>query len=90
MPAHCSSWGEEMAGDGPDPLELLPLPRAAEIAGLNRRTLLTAIRRGNLAATKFGRDWGVTRGELHRYLMARSRGTPAPLPPDYRAPRGLE
>jgi hypothetical protein len=77
----------------PDPDELLSLPRAAAIAGLGTRTVQTAIRRGNLPATKLvpgAREWFIRRGDLHRYLMGRRRGTPAPLPADYLAPRGME
>ena len=76
--------------DRPDPEELLSLSRAAEVAGLGARTLQTAIRRGNLSATKLApgaREWFLRRGELHRYLMSRRRGSPAPLPADYVAPR---
>jgi hypothetical protein len=77
----------------PDPVELLSLPRAAAIAGLGTRTVQTAIRRGNLPATKLvpgAREWFILRGDLHRYLMGRRRGTPAPLPADYLAPRGMD
>ena len=74
----------------PDAAELLSLPRAAAVAGLSPRTLMTAIRRGNLPATRLApgaREWFVSRGDLHRYLMGRRRGTPAALPLDYVAPR---
>ena len=76
--------------DRPDPEELLSLSRAAEVAGLGARTLQTSIRRGNLSATKLApgaREWFIRRAELHRYLMSRRRGTPAPLPADYQPPR---
>jgi hypothetical protein len=75
----------------PDPDELLTLPQAARIAGLSRRTLQTAVHMGYLSARKLhpaAREWVVTRGELHRYLMGRRRARPAPLPADYVAPRG--
>ena len=74
----------------PDPEELLSLSRAAAVAGLGSRTLQTSIRRGTLAATKLApgaREWFIRRGDLHRYLMGRRRGTPAPLPPGYMPPR---
>jgi hypothetical protein len=77
----------------PDPDELLSLPRAAALAGLGTRTVQTSIRRGNLPATKLvpgAREWFIRRGDLHRYLMGRRRGTPALLPADYVAPRGME
>ncbi|MGH2411812.1 MAG: hypothetical protein ACRDGS_15835 [Chloroflexota bacterium] len=77
----------------PDPEELLSLSRAAVVAGLGARTLQTAIRRGNLSATKLApgaREWFIRRGELHRYLMSRRRGSPAPLPADYLPPRVRE
>jgi hypothetical protein len=76
--------------DRPDPEELLSLSRAAVVAGLGARTLQTAIRRGNLSATKLApgaREWFIRRGELHRYLMSRRRGSPAPLPAEYQPPR---
>jgi hypothetical protein len=76
--------------EAPDPDELLTLPQAARIAGLSRRTLQNAIHLDYLAARKLhpsARDWFVTRGELHRYLMGRRRARPAPLPADYVAPR---
>jgi hypothetical protein len=76
--------------EGPDPEELLSLPQAALIAGLSRRTLQNAIHLRYVAAHKLhpaARDWFVTRGELHRYLMGRRRARPAPLPADYVAPR---
>jgi len=75
---------------GPDPEELLSLPQAAHIAGLSRRTLQNAIHLKYVSARKLhpaARDWFVTRGELHRYLMGRRRARPAPLPADYVAPR---
>ena len=76
--------------EAPDPDELLTLPQAARIAGLSRRTLQTAVRLHYLDARKLhpaARDWFVTRGELHRYLMGRRRARPAPLPADYVPPR---
>ncbi len=76
--------------DRPDPEELLSLAHAAEVAGLGARTLQTAIRRGNLSATKLApgaREWFIRRGELHRYLINRRRGSPAPLPAEYLPPR---
>ncbi len=78
---------------GPGPEELLSLSRAAVVAGLGARTLQTAIRRGNLSATKLApgaREWFIRRSELHRYLMSRRRGSPAPLPAEYVPPRGPE
>lgn len=57
---------------------------------LSARTLMTAIRRGTLPAARLApgaREWFVSRGALHRYLMGRRRGTPAALPPGYMAPQ---
>ena len=76
--------------EAPDPDELLSLPEAARIAGLSRRTLQNLVHQGHLQAHKLhpkARDWFVTRGELHRYLMGRRRARPAPLPADYVPPR---
>jgi hypothetical protein len=77
----------------PDPDELLTFPEAARIAGLGLGTLQTQRKRGKLAVVRRGRDWFITRGELHRYLTTRDDrrgGTPAPLPPGYVAPRGSD
>jgi excisionase family DNA binding protein len=77
----------------PDPDELLTFPEAARIAGLGLGTLQTQRKRGKLAVVRRGRDWFITRDELHRYLTSRDDrrgGTSAPLPPGYVAPRGLE
>src|SRR5260370_15318447 len=77
----------------PDPNELLTFPEAAQIAGMGVGTLQTQRKRGKLAVVRRGRDWFITRGELHRYLMSRDDrrgGTPAPLPPGYIAPRSVE
>jgi hypothetical protein len=73
----------------PDAGELLTFPEAARIAGLGVGTLQTQRKRGKLAVVRRGRDWFITRGELHRYLISRDDrrgGTPAPLPPGYTAP----
>ena len=73
----------------PDADELLTFPEAARIAGLGVGTLQTQRKRGKLAVVRRGRDWFITRGELHRYLIGRDDrrgGTPAPLPPGYIAP----
>jgi hypothetical protein len=67
--------------------------RAAAIAGLGTRTVQMSIRRGKLPATNLvpgACEWFIRRGDLHRYLIVRRRGTPAPLPADYVAPRGIE
>jgi len=77
----------------PDADELLTFPEAARIAGLGVGTLQTQRKRGKLAVVRRGRDWFITRGELHRYLTSRDDrrgGTPAPLPPGYTAPRDVD
>ena len=76
----------------PDPNELLTFPEAARLAGLGVGTLQTQRKRGKLAVVRRGRDWFISRGELHRYLISRDDrrgGTPAPLPPGYVAPGGI-
>ena len=76
----------------PDADELLTFPEAARIAGLGVGTLQTQRKRGKLAVVRRGRDWFITRGELHRYLIGRDDrrgGTSAPLPPGYTAPEDI-
>ena len=46
---------------------LMTLKEAAEYLGVTPDNLRGAIHRGSLKATKQGRDWFVTRGEVERY-----------------------
>lgn len=79
-----------MVEEGADPAEQITLADAARLSGLALRTLQTQRRHGRLAAYKLGRDWILTRGELHRYLTARHRGNPKPVAPTYIAPVCIE
>lgn len=49
------------------------LLEAATILGLNPATLRQQIANGKLRATKRGRDWWVTKGEVDRYLRENRR-----------------
>lgn len=48
------------------------LKEAAELLGVTPDTLRQQIRAGRLKATKRGRDWWVTKGEVDRYRQARN------------------
>jgi hypothetical protein len=77
----------------PDPDEMISVRDAARIAGLARGTLLIQARRGHLTTRRLGNILVLSRRDLHEYLRRReaaTRGKKAPLPPDYRTPRGLE
>lgn len=49
----------------------MTLREAADILGLSPTTLRVQIRNGRLRATKRGRDWHVTAGEVERYRADR-------------------
>jgi excisionase family DNA binding protein len=52
---------------------LVTIPEAARSLGLAASTLRRQARRGKLAATKIGRDWYVTEGEVERYRLDHKR-----------------
>jgi hypothetical protein len=71
--------------EGPD--ELIPLPRAAEIAGLAEQSLAGWARLGRLRTIREGQRYLTTRRWLHEYLLSRHRVSGRkPLPADYVAP----
>lgn len=80
----------QMTDNRPDPTDQITLAEAARLSGLALRTLQTQRRNGRIAAHKLGRDWVLTRGELHRYLAARRRARPKALAPSYVTPEGME
>ena len=51
----------------------MTLTEAAAILGLTAATLRQQIANGKLRATKRGRDWWVTRGEVERYQRENRR-----------------
>ncbi len=52
----------------------MTLNEAARLLGLSPDTLRVQIRNGRLKATKRGRDWWVTKGEVERYERESKRG----------------
>jgi len=48
--------------------EFISLTDAAGIAGCNASTLRWAIKRGKLAAVKFGKSWAVSRADLQVWI----------------------
>ncbi len=78
---------------GPDPHEMLTLEQGAKILNLDRSTLRRQAINGHLTATKgVGRDWLVSRADLHRYALSKAqatRGKVKPLPETYQAPAGM-
>lgn len=52
----------------------MTLTEAARVLGLSPETLRSQIRHGALKATKRGRDWHVTPGEVERYRKESKRG----------------
>jgi hypothetical protein len=71
--------------EGPD--ELIPLQRAAEIAGLSDPTLQGRAHQGKLRTICDGQRFLTTRRWLHEYLMSRPHASGRkPLPADYVAP----
>lgn len=59
----------------------MTLNEAAESLGVAPATLRHQIRNQRLQATKVGRDWMVSEGEIRRYA-ATSRGRPGRRPAD--------
>ncbi len=51
----------------------MTLIEAARLLGVTPDTLRQQIAAGRLKATKRGRDWWVTKGEVERYRAGRSR-----------------
>jgi excisionase family DNA binding protein len=47
--------------------ELLPVPLAANRAGVARNTMLLAAKNGKIKAIKLGRDWFVYANDLNRW-----------------------
>jgi len=45
----------------------MTLPEAAALLGVTAATLRQQIANGKMRATKRGRDWWVTKGEIERY-----------------------
>jgi hypothetical protein len=71
--------------EGPD--ELIPLPRAGELAGLAATSLVGPAILGRLRTIRDGRRRLTTRRWLHAYLMSRNpESGRKPLPADYVAP----
>jgi hypothetical protein len=71
--------------EGPD--ELIPLRRAAEIAGVSIQDLRRYARQRRLRTIRRGQRYLTTRRWLHAYLMSRKpESGREPLPPDYVAP----
>ena len=79
-----------MAETRPRADELLTLSDVARLTGLGEGGLKVQCNRGRITARKMGRDWVVTRGDLHQYLVERERAQPRPLLPAYVAPAGMK
>ena len=64
-------------------VEVFTLSHAASRYGIARKTLLTQIKRGRLAATKSGNAYLVTSNEMERYVREQKGrfGTASPLHP---------
>jgi hypothetical protein len=70
-----------------DPDDLMPLPRAAEIAGLATTSLHGPAYEGRLRTLRDGRRYRTSRRWLHEYLMSRNPVSGRKeLPPGYVAP----
>jgi len=58
--------------------ELIPLSQAAELSGLSQPHLALLARRGELWATKVGRNWVTTKEAVREYLARDRRPGPKP------------
>lgn len=58
--------------------ELIPLAQAAELSGLSQPHLALLARRGELWATKVGRNWVTTKEAVREYLARDRRPGPKP------------
>lgn len=56
--------------------ELIPLSQAAELSGLSQPHLALLARRGELWATKLGRNWVTTEQAVREYLARDRRPGP--------------
>ena len=56
--------------------ELISLSRAAELSGLSQPHLALLARKGELWATKIGRNWVTTKAALDKYLARDRRPGP--------------
>lgn len=52
---------------------LLTTQQAADLLGLDRRTVLKYIERGLIQATKFGRDWQIDPAEVEHFQRERRK-----------------
>jgi excisionase family DNA binding protein len=59
-------------------MELLTVPRAAEIIGLSRVRIRNLVRSGELPAEKVGRDWLIRRSVVERFAQKERRGPGRP------------
>jgi hypothetical protein len=65
--------------------ELIPLSKAAKLSGLSQPHLALLARRGELWASKIGRNWVTTAQAVNEYLARNQR--PGPKPKQKRAGR---
>jgi excisionase family DNA binding protein len=47
--------------------DLIPVPKAAERAGVSRNTMLLAAKHGKIRAKKLGRNWFVYSSDIERW-----------------------
>jgi excisionase family DNA binding protein len=59
--------------------EFYSIPEAAARLGISRIAVFKRVKKGQLAALRFGRNWAVSASELERALSAAA--APAVLPP---------
>ena len=62
--------------DSPNLNDLIPLSQAAEISGLSQPHLALLARKGDIWATKIGRNWVTTKAALDEYLARDRRPGP--------------
>ena len=53
--------------------DLVSVPKAAELAGVARNTMLLAAKNGRIKARKLGRDWHIYKSDIDRWKQEHYR-----------------
>lgn len=58
-----------------DPLELLTIPRVAQLWGIDRHRIYKLVQNGELPHIRFGNGYKLRRGDLEEWLRSRTTST---------------